>query len=172
MHAIVLSMLRPFLGGFDELTGEARSVRKSLFNLQAAGQADIDVRLHDGKVARGHTLLPLAFLELVEVDINFAFGHGAAGEDLKVAGDVLSRITAFPLVGIVQLLFIHRIDNSFIELDFSGMAPTNVVEKPMAPVRAHQPRAYPRARAGNTYSADGVDLSRDACSINEPYPKM
>ena len=47
-----------------------------------------------------------------------------------------------------------------------------LVEKPMAPVRAHQPRAYPRARAGNTYNADGVDLSRDACSINEPYPKI
>jgi len=59
-----------------------------------------------------------------------------------------------------------------MELDFSGMAPTNVVEKPAAPVRAHQPRAYLRARAGNTYSAEGVALSRDACSINEPYPKI
>jgi hypothetical protein len=96
VHAIVLPILRPFLRGLDELTGEAHDVRKSLFNLQAAGQADIDVRLHDGKVARGYTLLPLAFLELVEVDINFAFRH--AGEDLNVAGDVLSRITAFPLV--------------------------------------------------------------------------
>jgi len=112
MHAIVLSMLRPFLGGFDELTGEARSVRKSLFNLQAAGQADIDVRLHDREVARRQTFLPLAILELVEVDINFSFRHGVAGEDLKVACDVLSRVTPFPLVGIVQFLFIDRVDNS------------------------------------------------------------
>jgi len=52
------------------------------------------------------------------------------------------------------------------------MAPTNVVVKPMAPVRAHQPRAYPRTRAGNTYIAAGDVLIRDACSINEPYPKM
>src|SRR4029077_18074685 len=102
LHAIVLPILGPFPRGLEELTGEVHGVRKSLFNLQAAGQADIDVRLHDGKVARGYTLLPLAFLELVEVDINFAFRHGAAGEDLNVAGDVLSRITAFPLVGIVQ----------------------------------------------------------------------
>jgi hypothetical protein len=59
-----------------------------------------------------------------------------------------------------------------MEFDFSGMAPTNVVEKPAAPVRAYQPRAYPRARAGNTYSAKGVTLGRDACSINEPHPKI
>src|SRR4029077_2360560 len=52
-----------------------------------------------------------------------------------------------------------------MELDFSGMAPTKVVEKPMAPVRAHQPRAYPRARAGNTYSADGV-VSQSARQSN------
>src|SRR5271154_5680701 len=59
-----------------------------------------------------------------------------------------------------------------MELDFSGMAPTNVVVKPTAPVRAHQPRANPGARAGNTYIAAGVVLIRDACSIKEPYPKM
>jgi hypothetical protein len=33
--------------GFDELNGEAHGVRKSLFNLPAAGQADIDVRSTD-----------------------------------------------------------------------------------------------------------------------------
>jgi hypothetical protein len=52
------------------------------------------------------------------------------------------------------------------------MAPANVVLKPMAPVGAHQPRAKPGARAGNTYIADGVVFIRDACSIKEPYPKM
>ena len=42
----------------------------------------------------------------------------------------------------------------------------------MAPVRAHQPRANPGARAGNTYIAAGVVRIRDACSIKEPYPKI
>jgi hypothetical protein len=52
------------------------------------------------------------------------------------------------------------------------MAPANVVLKPMAPVRAHHPRANPGARAGNTYMANGVVFILDACSIKEPYPKM
>jgi hypothetical protein len=52
------------------------------------------------------------------------------------------------------------------------MAPAKVVLKPMAPVRAHQPRTKPGARAGNTYIADGVVFVLDACSIKEPYPNM
>jgi hypothetical protein len=59
-----------------------------------------------------------------------------------------------------------------MEPDASGIAPANVVEKPTVPVRAHQPRINPLTLAGSTYIAAGVVLVRDACSINDPYPKM
>src|ERR1035437_4971653 len=112
VHAIVLPMLRPFLRGFDELTGEAPGVRKSVHNLQTAGQADIDVRLHDGKLTRRETLLMLALLELVDVDPNFVFRLVAAGQDLNGARDLRRRIVFFALGGGVELLFAHCIDNS------------------------------------------------------------
>src|SRR6516164_1494012 len=58
-----------------------------------------------------------------------------------------------------------------MEPPFSAMAPTNVVLKPMAPVRAHQPRANPGARAGNTYIADGVVFILDVCSNQRAVSK-
>jgi len=57
VHAIVLPILRPLLRGRDELTGEVPGVRKSLINLQAARQADIHVRFHDGNLRRRQTFL-------------------------------------------------------------------------------------------------------------------
>jgi|SRR5215472_4086147 len=91
VHAIVLPILGPFLRGLNELPSEVPAFRKPLFNLQAACQANIDIRLHDGKLGRRQALLALALLEIVDVDPNFVCGLVAATEDLNGVGDVRRR---------------------------------------------------------------------------------
>ncbi len=63
VHAIIFPILRPFLCGVNKFAGEISNVRESTFNFQTACQADMDVGLHDGKLWRGQTFLPLAFLK-------------------------------------------------------------------------------------------------------------
>src|SRR5580704_17164320 len=87
--AIVLPILRPFARGLNELRGEIPDLRKPLLNLQAAGEAYVDVRLNDRKLGRGQTVLQLNFvLEFVDVDPDFAFWLKGASKDLDGAGDI------------------------------------------------------------------------------------
>src|SRR6516164_6579314 len=90
VYTIVLPIIGPFLRGVDELTGEVPDIRKPLLNLKAAGQANIDIRLHNGKLGRRQALFPLARLELVDVDPNFVFRLVAA-EDPNAVGDIRGR---------------------------------------------------------------------------------
>jgi len=61
--------------GLNELRCEIPDLRKSLLNLQTAGQADVDIRLNDRKLRRRQTVLEFVLvLEVVDVSQTLPFG--------------------------------------------------------------------------------------------------